>query len=67
MNAADQMIRRVVVQAVDLLDRGGGGRATTVTLIATSGGHLTEAGLQREFETMAAGTPLEGAHLHFRW
>ncbi len=60
-------VRCVVSRALELLSRRGAERAAVVTLVVTSGGHLTEAGVQRQFEILAAGTPLEGARLKFRW
>jgi Zn finger protein HypA/HybF involved in hydrogenase expression len=54
-------------RALELLGRRGAERAVAVTLVVTSGGHLTETGLRREFEALTAGTPLEGARLRFRW
>lgn len=60
-------LRCVVSRALELLGRRGAGHAAAVTLAVTSGGRLTEAGLRREFEALAAGTPLEGARLRFRW
>ena len=56
--------RRLVAEALERLDDGGGERAGTVEIVIGSGAGLSEESVRQHFELAARGTAAEGAGLH---
>ena len=57
----------VVQTVLETMEQAGGSRVTRVQLVVGASGHFTEEAARQHFETLAAGTPAEGALLDIAW